>query len=283
MERFWEKVDIAGYGKCWEWKANRHIRGYGIFWHNGKNVRANRMALVLSGSAPPSKNSMALHSCDNPPCCNPAHLRWGDAKENTADFFTRQGGYRGELSGNAIITSDIASQILKRRMIGDNIPTIAAALGLAESIVELVYVGRSWKHLHGADGNPTLSELRAARSKIKRTPANRIVTDEMVDAIYAARMRGESLSMVSKRMGLAVGTVSPIFAGIAFAYRLGLNGNPTLTELTAQRAANPNHKLSEDDISKIRDMLSNGFNGADVAKRYGVSRALVSNIKRGKR
>lgn len=31
----------------------------------------------------------ALHSCDNRKCCNPRHLRWGDAKENACDAVER--------------------------------------------------------------------------------------------------------------------------------------------------------------------------------------------------
>ena len=36
----------------------------------------------------------ALHSCDNPPCCNPTHLRWGTISENTREAFERNHEYR---------------------------------------------------------------------------------------------------------------------------------------------------------------------------------------------
>jgi len=38
----------------------------------------------------------ALHRCDTRECCNPAHLRWGTASENTRDMMDRRrhGGHR---------------------------------------------------------------------------------------------------------------------------------------------------------------------------------------------
>lgn len=36
------------------------------------------------------KDRYALHSCDNPRCVNPSHLRWGTAADNTNDAVTRK-------------------------------------------------------------------------------------------------------------------------------------------------------------------------------------------------
>jgi hypothetical protein len=87
-ERFWEKVDTSGGPEaCWPWTAGRDKDGYGNFAGPPKPgsrkptlTRANRYVLGLSDS-----KVLALHSCHNPPCCNPAHLRPGTARENSDD------------------------------------------------------------------------------------------------------------------------------------------------------------------------------------------------------
>jgi hypothetical protein len=45
------------------------------------------VALYLSGVD--VKDLFVLHSCDNPPCCNPNHLRTGTAKDNSRDMVER--------------------------------------------------------------------------------------------------------------------------------------------------------------------------------------------------
>lgn len=283
-ERFWSKVSKAGPTDCWHWKANSHQRGYGVFWRDGKNVRANRVALEITKGPPPFDGAMALHSCDEPSCCNPAHLRWGTAKDNTDDRTLRRGPMVGEMSPVAILKTSQVDLIYRRRLEGYTIKEIAKELRAPFTAVENVYTGNAWSHRLGVDGNPTLEQLRAKRKRINpRKASNRIITDKMAAKIYAMRMNGVSLTEMSKRLKLPKGTISPVACGLTFAHLLGANGNPTFEQLRSVRAVNPANKLTADDVSEIKSLLSAGYIGADIAAKYGVSRSIISNIKSGKR
>jgi len=87
-DRFAEKVDRAPgqgpYGDCHEWRGHRIKWGYGGF-KVGRQVRkAHRVAYELA-NGPIPEGALVLHSCDNPPCCNPAHLSLGSQVGNMAD------------------------------------------------------------------------------------------------------------------------------------------------------------------------------------------------------
>lgn len=84
--RFWAKVERRGPDDCWTWLGAITTRGYGALSIH----KATHIALTLSGLPRPDKGAMALHSCDNPPCVNPNHLRWGTAFENAMDMVNRK-------------------------------------------------------------------------------------------------------------------------------------------------------------------------------------------------
>ena len=88
--RFWAKVDVRGPDECWEWQGARTRDGYGSFGITTDHVvLAHRQALELTrGPIPPGL--FVCHRCDNPPCCNPAHLFWGTALDNARDRADRR-------------------------------------------------------------------------------------------------------------------------------------------------------------------------------------------------
>lgn len=69
---------------CWEWQGSRNALGYGQATFGGERWMVHRlMYTLLVGPIPDGKQ--ACHSCDHPPCANPAHLWLGTARENALD------------------------------------------------------------------------------------------------------------------------------------------------------------------------------------------------------
>ena len=70
---------------CLEWTGSTVAAGYGRIWFRGKLVATHRLAWTLV-NGPILDGLNILHRCDNPPCCDPTHLRVGTQAENVADM-----------------------------------------------------------------------------------------------------------------------------------------------------------------------------------------------------
>lgn len=163
-ERFHSRVDCsAGPDQCWPWTSTRKTNGYGFFKVNGRRLMAHRVALHihLNGQL---GDQCALHRCDNPPCCNPAHLFPGTLKDNVHDMISKgrrvklfgddhpsrkhpENLPRGEQSNFAKLKTADIIDIRGRRSRGESSTSIARDYPCTPKNIDAVVARRSWCHI----------------------------------------------------------------------------------------------------------------------------------------
>lgn len=109
-------------------------------WDGKGGRKAHRVSWVIAhGKAVPDKMCV-LHSCDNPPCVNPAHLFLGTNKDNTRDKLAKDRGGR-KLNRDAVL------RIHELIRAGKSQREIGATFSVSSSHVAYIGLGRAWKHL----------------------------------------------------------------------------------------------------------------------------------------
>lgn len=86
-DRVWAQVSIGEPQDCWPWQGRMRTDGYGVITHPDlqRDVGAHIAAWTLTHGRWPLPGMDICHSCDCPPCCNPAHLWEGTPHDNAMD------------------------------------------------------------------------------------------------------------------------------------------------------------------------------------------------------
>lgn len=145
-DRFWQKVAVGSPERCWPWLGGKVGRGYGKTTVEGRSARANRVAYTLAHGPIPD-GAVVRHTCDNPPCCNPAHLITGTHADNSADAVERGRTYRGIRHHRARLTPEDVRAIRLSRNGGQSFRSLAADYGVSKTAIQHVIYGRSWAHV----------------------------------------------------------------------------------------------------------------------------------------
>ena len=151
-KRFWLRVEQRGPDECWPWLGCFNQKGYGRLSvaMNGKtrNLRATHIALALTGVARPA-DMHALHSCDNPACVNPRHLRWGTNSDNVRDRILRgRRGAPGAKLGEAHFNAKLSVEQVRAIRACDQNPAITAAVyGVSRKTVYDIKAGTTWSNV----------------------------------------------------------------------------------------------------------------------------------------
>lgn len=138
---------------CIEWQGATNNHGYGQIRKNGAIFYVHRVMFENAHGRSIIKDAHLMHSCDNPKCCNPAHLSEGSAKDNLNDMQRKgrkvsivQAGanhYRAKLTDEQVheirsLQGHVGSTILGRRF------------GVAPSTINRIWNGQNWARPSGA-------------------------------------------------------------------------------------------------------------------------------------
>lgn len=157
-KRVTERLKVEANG-CWTWQGARHEFGYGLTFgrpgqpkHRNRMVRVHRLVFeAVHGKVPAGR--WVLHSCDNPPCANPAHLFEGCATDNARDMASKgrqifqrrpERAPRGHRNGRAKLTADAVREIRRRRAAGETLASLAASFGIGTSQVGRIARREEW-------------------------------------------------------------------------------------------------------------------------------------------
>jgi hypothetical protein len=151
---FWAKVDkSAGPDGCWLYMGFRKWDGYGWLARKqpGGRIRymgAHRYAWSLLHGMPEA-GIHVLHKCDNPPCCNPAHLRLGTHRDNMADQKAKGRHVHGERTRKSKLTFDQVVEIRQRfKKYGarrSNSLELSQEFGVSRDVICAIGKGRNWR------------------------------------------------------------------------------------------------------------------------------------------
>jgi hypothetical protein len=145
--RFWGQVAVTRPDACWAWQGRTNPRrgNYGEFQLRFYRYRSHRTAYFLHYGVDPLENAVC-HKCDNPLCCNPAHLWLGTRADNSADMKAKGRQSKGEHRKLAKLTNEKAKAIFiayHRREASSY--QLAAKYGVSSSVILSIARGKTWR------------------------------------------------------------------------------------------------------------------------------------------
>ena len=107
------------------------------------------------------------------------------------------------------------------------------------------------------------------------------LTAEQVTALRIDYCAGAGRAELASKYGVSPLSIHDYVSGGAWAHLLGKDGSPTLADLqaTAKKNSKPSATLTPEIVREIRTELSRGALGIDLAAKYGVHKATISDIK----
>ena len=141
--RFMAKVQQSS--GCWEWMAVKNRDGYGRIRVNGRMILAHRLTYThFIGEIP--EGMVIMHTCNNPGCVNPGHLRIGTQAENIAYCIASGRRAKGERNGAVkLTTTDIVYIRTSYGKLSQR--ELAETVGVDPSMVSRIIRGEKWAHV----------------------------------------------------------------------------------------------------------------------------------------
>jgi len=144
-ERFFQKVKKTD--TCWIWQGGRNNYNYGRTTHQGKRCLIHRLMFCLFNqlSLESIADKVVMHSCDNPPCVNPGHLRLGTIADNNKDMVLKGRQVRGETQGSSKFSNEQIREI--RQAPKTAIKSLIIKFGVNPRTIHRIRQNKVWRHI----------------------------------------------------------------------------------------------------------------------------------------
>ena len=136
VERVWARVQRGAEDECWPFRGATSDYGHGTV-RDGKHLRRAHVVVFEDTFGPlpldeHGKKLKVLHQCDNPPCCNPAHLFSGTQIDNIRDMIAKGRDRKaiGLSNGRAKLSDADVRKIRNLRAAGFTRREVAARFGV---------------------------------------------------------------------------------------------------------------------------------------------------------
>lgn len=145
---------------CWLWAyRDGDAERYPEIMIGRKRQNVSRMILEATTGV---IGEVARHTCDRPRCCNPEHLLWGSAADNTQDAMKRgrlasgdrnpsrlrpERLARGEDHGRSVLTEQQVREIRARHAQGMSGYALAKQYNVTKRTVSQIVRRETWRHI----------------------------------------------------------------------------------------------------------------------------------------
>lgn len=135
IARFKSKVVVMDSG-CWLLKGQEAGKGYAYVSIRQKSHGAHRVALFIYKGNALDTPLLAMHSCDNPRCVNPEHIKYGTQTDNMRDASIKgrirnASDWVGLKNPKAKLNPDLHPEIIKSVCVGVSRKILAERYGVS--------------------------------------------------------------------------------------------------------------------------------------------------------
>ena len=144
VTEFWSRVSQGKPDDCWPWTGYTED-GYGRYFFGGRMVGAHELAVTFTTGERRADSLDTCHSCNNPICCNPRHLRFDTRRSNVEDMDAA--GRR--VNTTPRLTAEKVETIRIRRAHGAKQQDLADDYGVTNGLISQIVRGRRWASAPG--------------------------------------------------------------------------------------------------------------------------------------
>jgi hypothetical protein len=91
---------------------------------------------------------VVMHTCDNPKCINPEHLKGGTFKDNSVDMVSKNRQARGERNGGGVKLNPEKVKEIKSKLIqGKSLMSLAKEYHVSKKTILNIKQNKKWKYI----------------------------------------------------------------------------------------------------------------------------------------